>query len=115
MPEIVLSTLNAKWIHASFGLRCLLANLGELRARAALVEATIHDRALDVAERILAHAPRIVGIGVYVWNAHESELLVAALKRIAPGVTVVLGGPEVSHETELQRLCALADLSLIHI
>ena len=109
MPAIVLATLNAKWIHASFGLRCLLANLGELRGDAVLVEGTIQERALDFAERVLAYGPRMVGLGVYVWNAHESELVVAALKRIAPEVVVVLGGPEVSHETEAQRIVALAD------
>ena len=32
MPEIVLATLNAKFIHAAFGLRYLFANLGELQA-----------------------------------------------------------------------------------
>ena len=109
MASIVLATLNAKWIHASFGLRCLLANLGELRGDAVLVEGTLADRTLEFAERILAHRPRIVGLGVYVWNAHESELLVSALKRIAPKVVVVLGGPEVSHETDTQRITALAD------
>ena len=35
MPDIVLATLNAKYIHAAFGLRYLLANLGDLRPRAA--------------------------------------------------------------------------------
>jgi hypothetical protein len=109
MPAIVLATLNAKWIHASFGLRCLLANLGELRSECALVEGTIHDRPLDVAERILAHRPRVVGLGVYIWNAHETELLVSALRRIAPEVSIVLGGPEISHETASQRLAALSD------
>lgn len=109
MPAIVLATLNAKWIHASFGLRCLLANLGGLREDSVLVEGTIQERALDFAERILAHGPRIIGLGVYVWNAHESELVVAALKRIAPRVVIVLGGPEVSHETHEQRVVTLAD------
>jgi radical SAM superfamily enzyme YgiQ (UPF0313 family) len=109
MTEIVLATLNAKWIHASFGLRCLRANLGELRERSVLVEGVISERALDVAERILAHQPRVVGLGVYVWNAVESEQLVDTLKRIAPQVVVVLGGPEVSYELEAQRIVALAD------
>lgn len=109
MAEIVLTTLNAKWIHASFGLRCLRANLGELRERSVIVEGVIADRPLDVAERILAQRPAIVGVGVYVWNAHESEQLVAALKRIAPQIVVVLGGPEVSHELDAQRIVQLAD------
>ncbi len=109
MADIVLATLNAKWIHASFGLRCLRANLGELRERSAIVEGVIADRPLDFVERILAHQPRVVGLGVYVWNAHESELVVEALKRIAPHVKIVLGGPEVSHELEAQPIVALAD------
>ena len=109
MPQIVLTTLNAKWIHASLGLRCLLANLGELREHAALVEGTITERTLDLAERILALEPRILGLGVYIWNARESELLVAALRQLAPKLVIVLGGPEVSHETTEQRICTLAD------
>ena len=63
MPEIVLSTLNARYIHASFGLRCLRANLGELRARSALTEFTINQRPLDIAEAILTLRPRILGLG----------------------------------------------------
>jgi len=109
MSAIVLCTLNAKWIHASFGLRCLRANLAELRESSVLLEAVITDRALDVAERILAHSPRILGLGVYVWNAQESEQLVATLKRIAPDVVIVVGGPEVSHEVDEQRITQLAD------
>ena len=45
--EIVLTTLNARWIHASFGLRYLHANLGELRGRAKIVELTNSDRPID--------------------------------------------------------------------
>lgn len=109
MADIVLATLNAKYIHASFGLRHLLANLGELRGRARLEEFTIDQRPLDVAERILAHQPRIVGLGVYIWNVTPTTELVALLKQIRPGLTVVVGGPEVSHETGRQEIVRLAD------
>ena len=107
--DIVLTTLNAKFIHASFGLRYLMANLGTLRPRAAMLEFDISQRSGDVIERILAHQPKIVGVGVYIWNAQQSLQIVAELKRIAPNVTVVLGGPEVSYETEQQEICRLAD------
>ncbi len=45
-PAIILSTLNAKYIHASLGLRYLLANMAahggaELRAQTVLREFTI--------------------------------------------------------------------------
>ncbi|MEZ5602199.1 MAG: hypothetical protein R3F36_15285 [Candidatus Competibacteraceae bacterium] len=38
MSAILLSTLNARYFHASLGLRYLLANLGELQADAAIRE-----------------------------------------------------------------------------
>ena len=109
MPDIVLSTLNAKFIHASFGLRYLLANLGELRLRAALAEFDINQRPVDVAETLLALKPRILGLGVYIWNARETTELVAILKRLQPELLIVLGGPEISFETEQQPVSALAD------
>src|SRR5690242_14100789 len=109
MADIVLSTLNAKYIHASLGLRYLMANLGELRQRACLLEFDINQRPLDIAEILLAQNPRLVGLGVYIWNVTETTEVVAALKRIRPELIVILGGPEVSFETEEQDIVRLAD------
>ena len=107
--DIVLATLNAKYPHCAFGLRYLLANLGELRPRAGLLEFDINQRPLDIAEQILQQQPLIVGLGVSVWNATQSAQLVADLKRLRPELSVELGGPEVSHETEQQEICRQAD------
>jgi hypothetical protein len=109
MPDIVLATINARYIHASLGLRCLLANMGALRECTRLMEFTLDQRPTDVAERLLASSPVVLGLGVYVWNAGETLALVQVLKAVAPDVVVVLGGPEVSHEWETQPLVALAD------
>ena len=107
--DIVLATLNARHLHAAFGLRCLMANLGELQSRARIAEFDINQRVLDVAERILALRPRILGLGIYIWNVRASTELVTLLRRLEPGLRVVLGGPEVSHETEGQEIVQLAD------
>ena len=112
MPEILLCTLNAKYAHAAFGLRYLLANLGELRDRAEIAEYDISQRPIDVAEAILVRRPRILGLGVYIWNVEPMTELVGILKRAAPRMTIVLGGPEVSHETELQEIVRLADFTI---
>jgi hypothetical protein len=77
MPAIVLATLNARFAHASLGLRYLRANLGELRGDSAIVEFVIGQRAEEVIERLLAHAPRVVGFGVYIWNVDETTRVVA--------------------------------------
>jgi radical SAM superfamily enzyme YgiQ (UPF0313 family) len=106
---IVLATLNAKYIHASFGLRYLLANLGPLRAESCLLEFDIQQRPNDIVEAILAREPKIVGLGVYIWNVAESTQVVATLKRVRPELIVILGGPEVSYEVEEQEIIRLAD------
>lgn len=109
MPDIILTTLNAKYAHCAFGLRYLMANLGDLQPRTKMIEFDINQRTLDVTERILAHEPQIVGIGVYIWNAAQSAELVADLKRLRPNLTVIVGGPEVSYEVEQQPICHEAD------
>jgi radical SAM superfamily enzyme YgiQ (UPF0313 family) len=109
MADIILTTLNAKYAHCAFGLRCLMANLGELQARARILEFDINQRPIDIVETILRHQPRIVGIGVYIWNATSSLQLVADLKRLRPELTVIIGGPEVSYECDQQEIVTLAD------
>ncbi len=133
MPDIVLTTLNAKFIHAAFGLRYLFANLGELQPRAVIAEFDINQRPLDIAEKILTHLerppptrlvgnadlkragsetgapPQIIGFGVYIWNVTETTEVIAAIKRVRPDIIIILGGPEVSYETEGQGIVALAD------
>jgi radical SAM superfamily enzyme YgiQ (UPF0313 family) len=109
VADIVLTTLNAKYIHAAFGLRYLLANLGPLRPRACLVEFDINQRPLDIAEVLLARNPKIIGFGVYIWNAEPTTRIIATIKRVRPDIKIILGGPEVSYETEGQPIVELAD------
>ena len=109
MPDIVLTTLNAKFIHAAFGLRYLFANLGELQTRAVIAESDINQRPLDIAEKLLAHESKIIGFGIYIWNVTESTEVIAVIKRVRPEIKIILGGPEVSYETDGQKIVKLAD------
>ena len=112
--SIVLATLNAKYIHASLGLRYLLANMdvhggAGLKAQTQLCEFVIAQRPLQIVEELLTYEPRIIGLGVYIWNVVETTQVVALLKALRPDIKVVLGGPEVSFETDHQEICRLAD------
>jgi radical SAM superfamily enzyme YgiQ (UPF0313 family) len=109
VADIVLTTLNAKYIHAAFGLRYLLANLGELKSRACLAEFDINQRPLDIAEILLARNPKIIGFAIYIWNVEPTTEVIAAIKRVRPDIKIILGGPEVSYETEEQKIVQLAD------
>ena len=119
MPAVVLATLNARFIHASLGLRYLYANMGDLQSSTVLREFTLDQRPIDIVESLLAEHPRIVGLGVYIWNVELTASVVALLKEISPEVVVVLGGPEVSFEHVgrdiIERadyiICGAADLA----
>lgn len=119
-PHIVLATLNARYIHASLGLRYLLANLDRhggpgLRDVAQLREYTISRDPKEVVADLLATlgeatgAVQIVGFGVYIWNVTQTLAVLRLLKAARPDIKVVLGGPEVSHETTQQPINTLAD------
>lgn len=110
--KIVLSTINAKYIHASLGLRYLYSNLQELQSHCEIKEFVIQTRAIDIVERILESKPQIVGFGVYIWNIIETTNVVSLLKVIAPDIKIVLGGPEVSYESQGQSIVDTADYVL---
>ncbi len=109
MSNILLTTLNARYFHAALGLRYLMANLGELESDARIIEFILQHKPADIVEALLADNPKIIGFGVYIWNVQEITQVVAMLKRVAPEVIVVLGGPEVSYECEEQAIVAQAD------
>ena len=112
--RIVIATLNAKYIHASLGLRYLLANMDKhggagLRAQTQLREFVIQQRPLQIVEELLALKPAVIGLGIYIWNVVETTQVVRLLKTLRPDIRIVLGGPEVSHEVDQQEICRLAD------
>lgn len=109
MTDILLTTLNARYMHSAFGLRYLYANLGELQPLAHIEEFTISERPIDIAEKLLKRRPKIIGFGVYIWNLSEITKTVELLKQIAPEVIIVLGGPEVSHLPDKPAVVDLVD------
>ena len=109
MTNIVLATLNARYTHSSFGLRYLLANMGELQTETTMLEFVINDITVDMLAAILEQNPKVVGFGVYIWNVEPLTRLVADLKRVRPEIIIVLGGPEVSYEAAGQPIVELAD------
>jgi radical SAM superfamily enzyme YgiQ (UPF0313 family) len=109
MTNIILTTMNARYMHSAFGLRYLYANLGELQPQSEIVEFTISQRPMDIVEKLLSYEPKIIGLSVYIWNVKELSDVIALIKQIAPKVKIVLGGPEVSFPNDLPPVADLAD------
>ena len=112
MADIVLITFNARYHHASFGLRYLKANLGELTSTSQILEFDLDTRPGDALELILAHQPKIVGLALYIWNTRQSLELGRMLKALRPDITLIVGGPEASYEQDSQPISSAADYIL---
>lgn len=107
--DICLVTLNSTYQHTAFGLRYLYANLGELQSRCEILEYVIQKNPQEIAEQVLKRNPQIVGFGVYIWNTDQTKAVIEILKKQAPELRIVLGGPEVSFESEAQPICQISD------
>ena len=96
--KIILSTLNARYLHTSLALRYIAANMMELSGNTEIVEFVIGENTFLLAEKLLLKSPDIIGFGVYIWNATETKKLIDAIKAISPDTIIIAGGPEVSYE-----------------
>lgn len=94
------------------GLRCLLANMGNLKPQTELLEFTIDQSPEEIVESVLNISPKIIGFGVYIWNVEPTLKILKMLKQLAPEISIVLGGPEVSHEKGEQEICRYADVTI---
>ncbi|RLA02164.1 MAG: B12-binding domain-containing radical SAM protein [Gammaproteobacteria bacterium] len=109
ITTIILSTLNARYMHTAFGLRYIYANLGDLQQKTKIIEFTIQELPINIVEQLLTEQPTIIGFSVYIWNVSEIRKTVALLKQVAPNVIIILGGPEVSHYPDVPDVVELAD------
>ncbi|MDF7806568.1 DUF4080 domain-containing protein [Pontiellaceae bacterium B12219] len=107
--EIIFAAFNARYAHTSFGARYLLANMGELKAQSLLLEYDLQVQPRVAVEKILSHQPKIILIGCYIWNIDLVTKVAALLKKIRPEIRLILGGPEISYETEQQEIFQYAD------
>ena len=107
MKDIVLTTINAKWIHPSLALRLLKANLGALEDSCQIIEFALRQPLAEKLEPFLSGSPKILGISVSIWN-HTATI--EFLKECSPPKPIIiLGGPEVSHLPEDAEIFKYAD------
>lgn len=98
--NILLTTLNAKYIHSSLALRYLRA-YGRTKGQAYdIVEYTINMPVLSILADITEHRPDVVGFACYIWNIDMTLHVASLIKEVAPKTRIVLGGPEVSYTAE---------------
>lgn len=97
--KVILTTLNAKYIHTSLALRWLYVANKDL-FDISFKEYVIKEDICTIAADLLSEAPDVIGISVYIWNVEKTKSLVELLKKRDPHITIILGGPEVTYEPE---------------
>lgn len=97
--KVLLTTLNAKYIHTSLALRWLYV-VNKDRFDIFFSEYTIKENVERIAGEIGETGCDVVGISVSIWNVEQSRQLASLLKKRNPDIVVILGGPEVSYEPD---------------
>lgn len=98
--KIVLSTLNAKFIHSALALYSLATCASAEYKAIVTKEYSINNELLSILIDIYREQPKVIGLACYIWNVEMTLKLAAALKEVLPQSVIILGGPEVSYEPE---------------
>ncbi len=99
----VICVLNSQYVHSSLAPWCLSAGVDSYcdnGITAQVIEGTINERIENIAQRILAQNPQVIGFCSYIWNISATKKLVHLVKKELPNSTIILGGPEVSYNAE---------------
>ncbi|MBN6186649.1 B12-binding domain-containing radical SAM protein [Aneurinibacillus sp. BA2021] len=97
--NVLITTLNAKYIHTSLALRYLKAFCQE-EFPIELVEYTIKDPAMNIVSDLFSRKPDVIGFSCYIWNIEETIQIISMIKKVLPDVKIVVGGPEVSYDVD---------------
>jgi anaerobic magnesium-protoporphyrin IX monomethyl ester cyclase len=95
--RVLLTTLNAKYIHSNLAIR-LLYGLNRDHEGLDWKEFTIKENPESIAAECAAYD--VVAFSCYIWNITPTLAVCRKIKALNPSVYILLGGPEVSYETE---------------
>ena len=96
--KILLTAINAKYIHSNLAIYSLRACAGEHKPNVELAEFTINNQKDYILEEIYKKKPDVLCFSVYIWNLDYVESVAREFKKICPNVPIWVGGPEVSYE-----------------
>lgn len=98
--NILLTAVNAKFIHSSLSVRCLKAAAEAAGFSVNISEFTINNSVESILKELFLKKPDVICFSCYIWNISQVLRIADNIKKILPGATVVLGGPEVSYDAE---------------
>lgn len=98
--KVLLTAINAKYIHSNLAVYSLAAYAHKYKAHVQLAEYTINHMTDDIVAGIYKEKPDVVVFSCYIWNISMVLDAARTLKAVAPQMQIWLGGPEVSFDSE---------------
>lgn len=98
--KILLTAVNAKYIHSNLAVYSIRANAKEYRSQIELGEYTINQYVEDILQDIYKKKPDLIAFSCYIWNIRHIRELVRELQKVLPQIPIWLGGPEASYDAK---------------
>lgn len=98
--KILLTAVNAKYIHSNLAVYSLRAYAEEFAEHIELAEFTINQKTESILQEIYKRKPEVLCFSCYIWNISVVEEIAEEFHKLRPDVPIWVGGPEVSYEAE---------------
>ena len=95
--KVLLTAINAKYIHSNLAVYSLRAYAGKYAQQTEIAEYTINQTMDDILSDIYRKKPDILCLSCYLWNILYVEQLITEIHKVLPKMQIWLGGPEVSY------------------
>ncbi len=96
--KVLLTAINAKYIHSNLAVYSLKANCGVYEPQVKLMEYSINQYPEEIFQSLYREKADVVCFSCYIWNIGFVEQIAGWLKQVAPRTEIWLGGPEVSFD-----------------
>ena len=99
----LLCGINAKYIHSNLAIFCLKSYAeknGPATAEYIIKEYTINHYVEDILQDLYEAKADVIIFSCYIWNISYVRELAEELKKVAPSLSIWVGGPEVSYDAE---------------
>lgn len=98
--NIVLTAINAKYIHSNLAVYSLKAYAEKYKDHILIAEYTINQQIDEILMELYKKKPDVLCFSCYIWNLAYVETLIREIHKILPEVPIWVGGPEVSYDSQ---------------
>lgn len=98
--RILLTAINAKYIHSNLAVYNLKAVTAKYGDQIEIAEYTINQQLDEILADIYKKQPDVIAFSTYIWNRRMVGELIEDLPKVLPQAEIWAGGPEVSYDAE---------------